>query len=187
MNHIAELRLELALWNLQFSGSILDQNAPHLRGVQSEHLEIGGNAGAARCVHYAESGIAINLVVKGRLLDAHRRPVEVELLGDDQRKRRARTLPHFRGRGCDRNRVVRIELDPRGNDRARRIGIIFKRGRRGKRDREAGKAFHHLASGRNRRAFYEIDIRHAQAPFAARSIARTIPGYVPQRQILPLM
>ena len=60
-----------------------------------------------------EARVAVDLVVIRRFRDADLAPIGIEILGEDQRQRRAHALTHFdRGRD-DGNDIVVADGDPR--------------------------------------------------------------------------
>src|SRR5256885_8749948 len=92
------LGAELAGRHLPFERRALDHDLARLHAREPHHLVIAaGRARSPRKHVAAEQGVAEQLWVVRRLLDANAAPVEVHLLGDEQRHGGHHALPHFAG------------------------------------------------------------------------------------------
>ena len=134
-----------------FFGGVVEQDAAHLRAKCAQRHVIAPHRVAARGVHHAlEARIAIDRLDRRRSHDLDLRPVGIEFLGEDQRQRGHRPLPHLGGRGHDADGAVVRNADPwterlagaRGGQ-GRCVGAAGQR----EGERKTRRADHHLAAG----------------------------------------
>ena len=193
MDHPARFGRAFRRGNAPFSGRCIDQD---LSGLRTHHFE------GVPVAHYrerrdgildaAEFRIAVELVVRRRRFDRDPVPVGIHVFGDDQRQTGHDALPHFRGRRHDRNRIV----GPDGDIGVDGVVAVAARCRSRLTDQTGdghGKGESRRAADESPPADLEFgkldlaDVVHDLASFAARCTARTMRGYVPQRQIFEFM
>ena len=93
-------------------------------------------------------GIAVDLVVVRRFRDADPAPVGVEILGQNERQRRAHALAHLHHRRDDGDDIVFADRDPG-------VGIERRGGRRGVERRTEGDGDAEGAGGHQKRTARE--------------------------------
>jgi len=157
---------------------LLDRHAPLVGGRLLEHLAAGGaglaprgemvtDAAAAAVGLRARHRVAVDLRVGGRLLDLHLREIDVELVGNDHRHRRARALAHLRHGVDDGHLTVAVDAEPLVGRELAGLGRLLGVGaeRQAEADdepgAERGRALQELATGK-------LEAVHDLPPFAAR-------------------
>ena len=100
------------------------RHAPALRGCLQQHRASGGAGFTQPIEHAADRAAAAGLIrlpdpvvlaIDRREVDAHLRPVELQLLGENLREPRLRALPHLGGVDQQAQVAVRIDADPAGD------------------------------------------------------------------------
>src|SRR5262249_23833362 len=132
----------------------------------------------------AESWVAVGAIA-GRGDDLHLRPVGVELLGYEHRHGRHASLPHLDRRRDDGDRAVRCDRDPHVD--LQRPLPVSPRASTSKTEIEGEGERQPCGRTDDECASRAAGGHGYTSPRAARSMARTIRPYVPQRQRLPFI
>ena len=172
--------------NIPLGGDGVEQDAPRLGSGQAQgHEEAPRGSAGGDDLGSPEAGIAVH-GIRRRWNHLHLRPVGVQLLRDDDRHAGHGSLSHLDGGRDDRDRVIGIDRHP---DVRRQAAGLSRSARdpastaeiASKGECQPGRRTDdELASG-------HVDGHGYASPRAARSTARTMRPYVPQRQRLPFM
>ena len=106
-----------------FGVDLVDRHAPLVGGGFLEHLaagrarlapggEVVADAAAAAVGLSTGDRVGVELGIGGGLLDLHPGEIDVELVGDDHRHRRAGALTHLRHGVHDRHQAVSVDAEP---------------------------------------------------------------------------
>ncbi len=94
-------------------GGSVEQNPTRLGAREPQLVPVAHDRPAGDCdEETAEARIAVDLVVRRRLLDHYVGPVRVEFLGNNHRQGCHDALPHLDRRRHDRNGIVDADSDP---------------------------------------------------------------------------
>ena len=176
IDHDARLGAQRRRINAPALRRVGDQHLAHLRAGHAQLGEIELHCAAADDPHEVFGAerilVAVNLGVRRGPFDGDLRPVGVHLLGDDERQRGHRALPHLGAGAENRDPAIRSNAHPRRHRRVRQgIGLRLRHQANAvvaKRDaeRHAPQTGEHAAAGE-----ITVDARHDQASRAARSMA----------------
>ncbi len=99
---VARLGRQRARIDIELLCRCRDQHGARRRaGLAQRQVEGADRRRVARDLHATEEGVAVELVVRRRMLDRHIAHVDIELFGDQHRQRRVGALSHLDHRGDD--------------------------------------------------------------------------------------